>query len=75
MNSGNRKQRWDCKVVFVNSSVGENDDVCTVVISLVNLDKQPVYSLCKSCVFIIENRNNGYLEAGDFHILDFEYIG
>ncbi len=44
-------------MVFVNSSVGEDKDICTLAESLVNFNEQSLNSLCKSCVLIVENGN------------------
>ena len=62
-------------MVFVNSSVGEDKNICTIIVSLVSFNEKSLNSLWKSCVLVVENRDNRNLKARNVHILDFENIG
>ena len=61
-------------MVFVNTTVGKNDDVCALAERLVCFYEKSVYCLFKACVFIVKNRNSSNLKAADVHILDFKNI-
>ena len=70
----NGKQRRNGNVVFVNITVRQNDDICALLVFLVNLKEQVRNSLFKACVFIIGYRNNGCLKTGNIHILNLKHI-
>ena len=74
LHSGNSQQRRDCNMVLIHTSVGENQNVGTVTVGTVCLNKQTVNGFLQTCVFIINDRNNANFESFFFHMLDFQKV-
>ena len=64
----------DGDVVLVNVAVGQNQDVGTVAVGAVHIDKQAVNGLFQVSVLVVADRQRHDLEAGHIHRLDFEQI-
>ena len=74
LQSGNCKQGWDCHMVFIHTSVGQDDNVDTVTERSVHFYEQSVDRLLQTCIFIICDRNSFYLEAFRLHALDLHQV-
>ena len=61
-------------MIFVNVSVGQNQDVRAVPVSPVNVHEQPVDGLFQGGVFIVADGHRLHLEAGNVHGLDFQQV-
>ena len=59
-------------MVFINTTVRQNNDICTITILSVYLYIQSVDCLFKAGILIISNRNLNGLESILLHILDLE---
>ena len=62
-------------MILVDSSVREDQDIRAFVIGSVSRQEQPFYRLVKTGVLVVKNRDNGDLEAADFHVFELEDIG
>ena len=69
------QQAGDGHVVLVNVTVGENQDVGTIAVGAVDIDKQAVDGLLQIGVLVVADGKRDHLEAGHIHRLDFQQIG
>ena len=70
-----REQRRDRQMVFVHAPVGEDQDIRSRGARLVRFHIQAAYRLAQLCVFIVQDRDLGDLEAGQIHSLELEHSG
>ena len=68
------KQRRNCYMVLINSSVGENEYVDTFTVMSVSFNKKTVDCFLHRCILIIYYRKNCNLKAFLLHILNLEQI-
>ncbi len=74
LQSRHGKQGGNRHSVFIHSSVRENDNICALAVSPVNLHKKPVDGLFQSGVLIIGYGNNFHLKAFRLHGLDLQKV-
>ena len=61
-------------MILINSSVGENQYIGTILVRLIHLHKQPVNGSVQTGAFIIRDRHHCYLEAVHLHVFDLQHI-
>lgn len=74
LQSRNCQQRRNRHVILINIPVRQNDDVRSLSVGPVNLQKQPVNGLFQRGILIIGNGNNLNPKARLFHVFDFQQI-
>ena len=62
-------------MVFIDTAVGEDQDIGSCPVCTVDFDEQAVHRTVKRCALVVGDRNSHCLEAFDFHILDLQHIG
>ena len=62
-------------MVFIDTAVGEDQDIGSCPVCTVNLDKEAVHRTVKRCALVVGDRNGHYFETIYFHILDLQHIG
>ena len=62
-------------MVVIYFTVGKDQDICTISVCTVSLNKESVYCLFQTCVLIIYDRNRSYLKSLYLHITDLHEIG
>ncbi len=56
---------------FIHSSVGKDQDIGSVSVCTIRLNKQTIYGFLKTCILIINNRNVSTLNPSTFILLIF----
>ena len=74
-NRGNSQQAGNGHVVFIHIAVRKDDDVCTILVGAVDLQKYTVDGLFQTGILIVVDGHRGYLEAGHVHVFDLEQVG
>ena len=62
-------------MVFIHTTVGQNNDIDTLAENTVYFNKETIDCLFQTRIFVISNRHNLYLKALCFHVFDFQNIG
>ena len=74
LNGRYRKKRRDGDMVLIHATVGQDDDVGAVLISLVALDKEMVDSLFQGRCLVEQKRNGLNFETGAIHVLYLQQV-
>ena len=61
-------------MVIIHASVGKDQDIGSVSVCTVRLNKETIYGFLKTGILIINNRNGFYLKSVYFHIADFHQV-
>ena len=62
-------------MVFIHVPVGQDDDVCTLLVGAVYLQKYPVDGLFQTGVLVVVDGYRSHLEARHVHVLDLQQVG
>ena len=62
-------------MVFIHTTVGKNQDICTVFVRFVHFHKQTVNRTFQFGTLIVSDQNNRYLESRFVHLFDLQHIG
>ena len=71
---GHRQQTGDGHMVLVDVAVGQDDDVCPVLVGAVHFEEDAVDGLFEAGILIVVDGNGRDLEARHVHVLDLEQI-
>ena len=74
LQGGYRQQGRNGYMVFVNIPVRQDDDVGSVLVRPVHLQKQPVDGLFQGGILVVGDGDDLHLEAGLLHIFDFQQV-
>ena len=61
-------------MVFIHTTVGENQDVCTFVIGTITAQTKRINRFFQRCVLVVENRNISCTESFLINGTDLEQI-
>ena len=62
-NADDGRQGRNCHMVIIHASVGKDQDIGSVSVCTVCLNKETVYGFLKTGILIINNRNGFYLKS------------
>ena len=71
----NSQQAGDGHMIFIHVTVGQDDDVRTLLVGAVYLQKYPVDGLFQTGVLVVVDGHRSHLEARHVHVLDLQQVG
>ena len=69
------KQGRNRNTVFIDVTVGQDDDIHTIAVCTVNLKEESLNRLLKRSILIVSDRNRLNLESRLVHVFDLQQIG